>query len=54
MAPWWWLWDDCHGKHGAYWKLIYNILELFDLDIVVNAHHMKNVPGRKTDVISQI
>ena len=36
---------------GAYWKPIYNILELFGLDvIVVNAHHMKSVPGRKTDV----
>lgn len=36
---------------GAYWKPIYNILELLCLDVmVVNAHHMKNVPGRKTDV----
>ncbi|NLB43085.1 MAG: IS110 family transposase [Clostridiales bacterium] len=36
---------------GAYWKPIYNILELFNLDvIVVNAHHIKTVPGRKTDV----
>jgi len=36
---------------GAYWKPIYNILELLNLDvIVVNAHHMKNVPGHKTDV----
>ncbi len=36
---------------GAYWKPIYNILELMGLDImVVNAHHMRNVPGRKTDV----
>jgi transposase len=35
---------------GAYWKPIYNILELHNLDVmVVNAHHMKNVPGRKTD-----
>ena len=35
---------------GAYWKPIYNILELLGIDvIVVNAHHMKNVPGRKTD-----
>ena len=35
---------------GAYWKPIYNILELLNLDVmVVNAHHMKNVPGRKTD-----
>jgi transposase len=36
---------------GAYWKPIYNILELLNLDVmVVNAHHMKAVPGRKTDV----
>lgn len=36
---------------GAYWKPIYNILELLNLEvIVVNAHHMKSVPGRKTDV----
>lgn len=35
---------------GAYWKPIYNIFELLCLDVmVVNAHHMKNVPGRKTD-----
>lgn len=36
---------------GAYWKPIYNILELLNIDVmVVNAHHMKSVPGRKTDV----
>ena len=36
---------------GAYWKPIYNILELLSLEImVVNAHHMKSVPGRKTDI----
>lgn len=36
---------------GAYWKPIYNIFEMLGLDVmVVNAHHMKNVPGRKTDV----
>ena len=35
---------------GAYWKPIYNIFELLCLDVmVVNAHHMRNVPGRKTD-----
>jgi len=35
---------------GVYWKPIYNILELMEIPvIVVNAHHMKNVPGRKTD-----
>lgn len=38
---------------GSYWKPVYNILELSDTDmevIVVNARHMRNVPGRKTDV----
>jgi len=36
---------------GVYWKPIYNILEATDMEIlVVNAQHIKNVPGRKTDV----
>lgn len=36
---------------GSYWKPIYNLFELHELEIiVVNAHHMKNVPGRKTDI----
>lgn len=37
---------------GVYWKPIYNILEHYDLKeiLVVNAQHIKNVPGRKTDV----
>ncbi len=36
---------------GAYWKPIYNILELLNIDVmVVNAHHIKTVPGRKTDI----
>lgn len=35
---------------GIYWVPIYNLLEgEFEL-VVVNAHHMKAVPGRKTDV----
>ena len=35
---------------GAYWKPIYNVLEgQFEL-LVVNAQHIKAVPGRKTDV----
>jgi transposase len=35
---------------GVYWRPIYNVLEgLFTL-LVVNAQHMKAVPGRKTDV----
>jgi len=36
---------------GVYWKPIYNLLELAGVDVmVVNAHHIKTVPGRKTDV----
>ena len=36
---------------GSYWKPLYNILESSGLDaMVVNAQHMKAVPGRKTDV----
>ncbi|GAB6170647.1 IS110 family transposase [Paradesulfitobacterium aromaticivorans] len=36
---------------GDYWKPIYNLLEPEDLQpMVVNAQHIKAVPGRKTDV----
>ncbi|MBT2724518.1 IS110 family transposase [Bacillus sp. ISL-46] len=36
---------------GVYWKPIYNLLELEDIQpMVVNAAHIKAVPGRKTDV----
>lgn len=36
---------------GSYWKPVYNVLEVLGQEImVVNAHHIKNVPGRKTDV----
>ena len=35
---------------GVYWKPIYNLLEdRFEL-LLVNAYHIKAVPGRKTDV----
>jgi len=35
---------------GAYWKPVYNVLEVLGVEaIVVNAQHMKAVPGRKTD-----
>jgi len=36
---------------GVYWKPIYNILEGHLEVIVVNAQHLKGVPGRKTDVL---
>ena len=35
---------------ASYWKPLYNIFELSGLDaMVVNAQHMKALPGRKTD-----
>ena len=35
---------------GSYWKPLYNIFEQETLPaMVVNAYHIKNVPGRKTD-----
>lgn len=36
---------------ASYWKPLYNIFELSGLDaMVVNAQHMKALPGRKTDI----
>ena len=35
---------------GEYWKPIYNILENNFEVLLVNAHHISKVPGRKTDV----
>jgi transposase len=35
---------------GVFWKPIYNILEGKFTLLLVNARHVKNVPGRKTDV----
>jgi len=35
---------------GEYWKPIYNILENNFEVLLVNAQHVKHVPGRKTDV----
>ncbi|MFH1140914.1 MAG: IS110 family transposase [Chloroflexota bacterium] len=35
---------------GAYWKPIYNVLEGRFTLLVINAEHLKAVPGRKTDV----
>lgn len=51
----WLVENDCQmvamESTSSYWKPIYNILELLNLNIiVVNARHMRNVPGRKTDV----
>src|SRR5258705_74553 len=35
---------------GTYWKPVFNILEPRLAVVLVNAHHIKQVPGRKTDV----
>lgn len=36
---------------GVYWKPLYNLLEVEQVEtLVVNAQHIKAVPGRKTDV----
>src|SRR5215475_465170 len=35
---------------GVYWKPVYNLLEGSLEALVVNARHIKAVPGRKTDV----
>jgi len=51
-------WIKSHGcthvameSTGSYWKPIYNLLEMEQIEtLVVNARHIKNVPGRKTDV----
>ncbi|HET9177340.1 MAG TPA: IS110 family transposase [Terriglobia bacterium] len=48
--------DRRHDKHvsappaGVYWKPLYNILESRFTVVLVNAHHLKQVPGRKSDL----
>lgn len=51
-----WL-TECRVTHVAmesawvYWKPVYNLLEELEVNLLlVNARHMKAVPGRKTDV----
>ena len=36
---------------GVYWRPVHNILEGHCEVLVVNARHIKNVPGRKTDIL---
>lgn len=52
-----WL-ETCHietvamESTGVYWIPIYEILEARGFEVyLVNAHHIKNVPGKKTDVL---
>jgi len=35
---------------GVYWRPVHNVIEGFVEVILVNARHIKNVPGRKTDI----
>lgn len=53
LADWMRQWGVTHvamESTGVYWKPIWNILEgSFDVTLV-NAQHLKKVPGRKTDV----
>lgn len=51
----WLLHNECEmiamESTGVYWKPLYNLFELAGLPaMVVNAAHMKALPGRKTDV----
>ena len=40
---------------GVYWKSIYASIVHFNLEAwVVNARHVKNVPGRKTDTLDSL
>lgn len=46
-------WDVTHvamESTGVYWKPVWNILEGHVELLLVNARHLKTVPGRKTDV----
>lgn len=43
--------DVAMESTGVYWKPVYNVWEPLGLKVIVgNATHMKNVPGRKTDM----
>ena len=50
----WLLDNDCPivalESTGVYWRAVHNVLEGFMEVILVNAGHVKNVPGRKTDI----
>lgn len=50
-------WLEDHGcthvameSTGIYWRPVYNILEGAVTILLVNARHMQNLPGRKTDI----
>lgn len=53
LVDWLLAWEVTHvalESTGEYWKPVYNLLEGNMTVLVVNAQHVKHVPGRKTDV----
>ena len=53
LLDWLMMWDVqmvAMESTGVYWKPIYNLFEGNIPVMLVNAHHIKHVPGRKTDV----
>ncbi len=53
LSDWLMSWGVTHvamESTGEYWKPVYNILENNFEILLVNAQHIKAVPGRKTDV----
>ena len=53
LVDWLHAWGCSHvamESTGSYWKPVYNLLEGEFEVLVVNAQHVKRVPGRKTDV----
>jgi transposase len=50
----WLLENDCPivamESTGVYWRSVHNVLEGLMEIVLVNARHIKNVPGRKTDI----
>ena len=53
ITPWLERWGVTHvamESTGVYWKPLFNLLEDTFEVLVVNAHHIKTVPGPKTDM----
>lgn len=53
LVDWLLAWEVTHvalESTGEYWRPVYNLLEGNVTVLVVNAQHVKHVPGRKTDV----
>ena len=53
LVDWLLEWECTHvamESTGDYWKPIYNLLESSFQILLVNAKHVKHVPGRKTDI----